>query len=1155
MHSDITPPRSVDGNRAQPMQDDGEGCHTESGHTGAAMSNKSTIQSPMNSMNPIEEEPIAGTANAPSSVATPSAATAMDSVNGEGTHPRSISATNSAVSVAGSESGMESNVDLAEDPAMTEGPYYNLHPASGEVSPDSNTGESVETPSKKGSMTRIRSNPSMSARSATSSATPSEQGSHHGADEDTQTARSASVMSGRSNKGNVANLSSLDPESFEAIVNRPSFSATDEYLPTHSDNYRGDASSRSRSDRLGGMERPVDHRPASMSSRSNGSVRNATESSRLPVVQEHIATTNIDIPPTDSSIIREPSDDTTEQSLVPTARQESVGTEKSATRIAAGSIRSTPRESSGSSSYSNHEIAFSRTHTPPELIFDATLATHTLSGYGQSLEGRSMTDDTVLQEPQNVHSQTTYETEMGWNTIQASILSNTSSPRNISLPEAMSAHEYSPHDQPVLSPRSTDLVDDLDADEPPLNQSTASGSPITSSNDTREVYIDLGDDYRERVDNPNLVSVEATPIHAVWSPPPQDLHELIQESSDSSNNISTHTSPDRRTVDHSPRGVAAAQNLDQQTPEVNGTATTQVEPAPEEVSLTKMLSAEVDHYKQMYEQLERKVTDIWNQREAFRVANDRIAANVARTSGIKSVRFEENTNIDPSGEMSVSSNTEGLIDQVITQASGGNGPSPRNYQINVDSIDTIKHSNSRNISSDGSYVDISSSARSVYPQPQEVPRGIRCNRQTMERLLNCGSKLYAFRLCTPGVRSSLPLYMDVCPPHSAYSGKVMLTTNVGLFKVSLVKSFSESSSSMLSYLRLDSDKSSVDYIYGLFNSLAEYVGLSWGSSEQPSQSSCHARVTDVENYNSESPPHVQIKYMHSLVSHDDSMVMVGDSFPPNCNIGAMFHGQHEQLFCIEETRGLRKSDLQDNAKFTFVLDTSPSTDSKKTGSRRFNSQVYLVNSLTREYLCVDILTNELRFAGGPCTRAYSKYVVPASFKMVRLYNVLAERESGLQGSVDEAVAYARYRRCVTERAASRHGYDIPRSSRHMVDEHGNYLPMTQAAGTPAPSPRRYGSDLPSVSSRKDCILHTSFPPQNVASQPADMYDIADSADFGSSEPSARGESGAVEMYNMLEPSTGRGRDGVSSIPSGRSPGVKDLRMKFEKLSSRSRMPM
>ncbi|ORM41472.1 uncharacterized protein BXIN_2564 [Babesia sp. Xinjiang] len=688
-------------------------------------------------------------------------------------------------------------------------------------------------------------------------------------------------------------------------------------------------------------------------------------------------------------------------------------------------------------------------------------------------------------------------------------------------------------------------------------------SAISPSESERQIFIDIGEEYREVAENPNLISTEATPIHKDWGTTPGGVRDLA-ETSDSTPHLATSFSSDSNAVveQSSVKDFEGGHPADHESVvEVDTNTTAQESSIPEEeYSLTKQLSREVDRYKEMYAQLERKVTDIWNQREAFRVANDRIAANLARNSGAKSVRFEDH-NIDTDEDASITRNLEAMLDCGSAHSPGRPSVSPRDIGMTADdpnAISSIMGSRSYNLNMEVASDDVTTPSGHSYSKSHEPPRGVRCNRQTMERLLNCGVKLYALRLITSGVRSETPLYMDVCPRHSAYNGKVILSNNVGLFKISLVKPPTEAGSSVgsvLSYLRLDSEQSSVDYLYGIFSSIAEYVGLSWMSSES-SQPCYSSRMTEeVSSRNEDAPPHVQIKYMHSLVNASDSMVMVDDGFPSNCNIGAMFHGQHEHLFCVEETRELRKSDLQNNSRFTFILDTSPSTGSKHTASRRFNSNVYLVNSVTREYLCVDLLTHELRFAGGPCTRAYSKYVVPATFKMVRLYNVLAEKGPGLQGTVSEASEYTQYRRCVSERAAARHGYELPRSASRMVDVHGNFLPMTLAAGTPAPSPRHGPSTVPSQIFKKDCVLLSQRDNRSVNTQPADMYDIADSGDFGSSDPSARSESRAVEMYNMLEPTSDERRPTkeFSSMQSTRGPAVKDLKMKFEKLSSRSRL--
>ncbi|GIX64708.1 uncharacterized protein BcabD6B2_41430 [Babesia caballi] len=671
------------------------------------------------------------------------------------------------------------------------------------------------------------------------------------------------------------------------------------------------------------------------------------------------------------------------------------------------------------------------------------------------------------------------------------------------------------------------VYDEMAEEAAPMAVPVAPETP--SKREKRNVFIDIGTDYRDSVENPNLVSVQGTPMNVGTDDveaSPSYTKELPSQVAD--NAAVTLGVGDRVTAHEAPSFLAASQG-------------------DEEYSLTKQLTKEVDYYKQLSAQLESKVADIWNQREAFRVASDRMAENLVRHSSGKSVRFETQLRTDSEDDLFVDLQKPGrVVGRGATRSLSSRGLSQRGAGVDIGA----GHGGDAGDISAFTSEDTLPPMRMHSEPPHGVPRGIKCNRQTMERLLSCGAKLYAFQLSNAGTRSREPLFIDVCPPQSAYGGKVILSNEVGLFKVSLVKPPAESPSSvgsmMLNYFGLDACRVSGS-LYGLFNSFADYVGLSWmgGASSGGSSQCLSARRTDpVQSLADDgSPPHVQIKYMHSLVKCGGSVEIAGDSFPSNCNIGAVIHNRQEHLFCVEETRELKKADLRGNFRFTFILNTTPSTKPRRPGSRRFNSNVYLVNSLTREYLCVDLLTHELHFAGGQHSRAYSKYVVPASFKMVPLYKVVMESSPSPSSAVSEAVHSAYYRRCVTERAAFRHGYDLPRGSRHMVDEHGNFAPPTQAAGTPAPSPRRRDSDISYAPSLKHCVLRDSL-----SARVADTYDIQEHSGRGT--PRAAGSRGVEAMYNMLgapdEPV--RIQEAVSALQRG--PGVKDLRMKFERLSGR-----
>ncbi|GBE61772.1 hypothetical protein, conserved [Babesia ovata] len=687
-------------------------------------------------------------------------------------------------------------------------------------------------------------------------------------------------------------------------------------------------------------------------------------------------------------------------------------------------------------------------------------------------------------------------------------------------------------------------------------EQSPAASPVSDIVDTSDsstspnVFIDVGDNYRDSVDNPNLLSADVTPLYA------GDAVSAVSPQATAEGNTGTgyvspsHQSAGRTVVQSDTSGDAVPGRMGHHSaaatvvvvesavgpdPTLGGST---AQHSSEEHHLTKALSNEVAYYKQLYAQLESKVADIWNQREAFRVAGDRMAENIVRHSGVKAVRFEGHTSIESDEDIEYSSR-----DADVTVGNGSARSSlsrqrPHRSSSSINAREVVSPSVGR----------LDSFSLS--------PRGIRCDRNTMERLLNCGAKLYAFKLSTPGVRSKEPLFVDVCHMNSTYSGKVILSNDVGLFKVSLAKPPAEAQGSMsylmVNYLGLRPDQCSSGYLFGLLNSFADYVGLPWStntaSDAAASQHGNSGSATARNPQSDESPPHVHIKYMHSLVKTPLSLVIPEDSFPSNCNIGSMFHGRHEHLFCVEQTRDLKKSDLQDNGNFTFILDTSPSTSSRRPGSRRFNSQVNIVHSLTHEYLCVDLLTRELRFAGGQCSRAYSKYVVPASFKMVPLYNVLIERASGAQEKVVEAAESAQYRRCVTERATSRHSYDIPRSSRHMVDEYGNFAPQTQAAGTPAPTPRSNTLSSSEGPTPKDCVLHRTYP-GDVKERHADTYDIRDSGERGSD---ARNVEAMYSLLGTTDHLPSR-QEQASVISPRRGPVVKDLRMKFEKLSARNQV--
>ncbi|AFZ81502.1 hypothetical protein BEWA_009140 [Theileria equi strain WA] len=297
------------------------------------------------------------------------------------------------------------------------------------------------------------------------------------------------------------------------------------------------------------------------------------------------------------------------------------------------------------------------------------------------------------------------------------------------------------------------------------------------------------------------------------------------------------------------------------------------------------------------------------------------------------------------------------------------------------------------------------SHRSMQVCHTERSTGAFREQNTVSKILRSGQKLYAFKFCNPGIKT--PLYLDVGSLESMHCGLVYASREIGLFKVSIVPPPESFGSKVWNFLGLNDKKEGL--ISSMMGTFADYTGFSWSNETKVDE-----RKTNL--------PFVQLRYMYTL---DDELAIADNTLPTNCYIASFFNGHFEKLMCMQNMRNIKKEDIRGDHRFTLMLKPLHSDTKKCT----------IVNSSTNEQLCIDTLTNELKFGNSNAPGSYS-YIVPACFKLVPLHTIVSAVEPNVK--------------CETERRIRTP--TVKRSAR-FVDNYGNFSPITAAAGTPAPSPR------------------------------------------------------------------------------------------------------
>lgn len=362
-------------------------------------------------------------------------------------------------------------------------------------------------------------------------------------------------------------------------------------------------------------------------------------------------------------------------------------------------------------------------------------------------------------------------------------------------------------------------------------------------------------------------------------------------------------------------------------------------------------------------------------------------------------------------------------------------------------------------------------------------RGTFKEQKTVSKILKSGQKLYAFKLCNPGIKTSL--YLDVGSLGSVHCGLVYASQEIGLFKVSIVPPPESFGSKVWNFLGLNDKKDGI--ISSVVGTFADYTGFSWSN-----ETKAEERKTSL--------PCVQLRYMYTL---DDKLSIADNTLPTNCYIASFFNGHFEKLMCMQDMRNVKKEDVRGNQRFTFMLKPLHSDTKRCT----------LLNSSTNEQLCLDTLTNELKFGSSKTSGSYS-YTVPACFKLVPLHAIVEPKV-----------------KCETERRVRT---PTTRRSARFVDNYGNFSPMTAAAGTPAPSPRPDGI---SDTKYKPKDLTVDLPPKSFRG--LDYFDPEKSGTEKSEYSNDLDKSPMSTCRTTLVPIK-------SNLETSRDVNVRNLKLRFER---------
>ncbi|KAK2198364.1 hypothetical protein BdWA1_001376 [Babesia duncani] len=457
-------------------------------------------------------------------------------------------------------------------------------------------------------------------------------------------------------------------------------------------------------------------------------------------------------------------------------------------------------------------------------------------------------------------------------------------------------------------------------------------------------------------------------------------------------------------------------------------------------NVEKQLEEQIEYYRCRYAELENKVNEIWSQREAFRLASERMSDTmVKRECGSQSSRVYRSSESESDNDTDEADVCRPILPYQTSVSFKVTKPRRRPETARVP-------------------------CRKTETFGSTTHECVQQQRQALTKLINMDKKLYAFKVLNAEVKSNVPLYLNVAGIDTSHKGNILVSETAGIFKITKVPPIQSNGTwnnvgqCVLGFLGMGKQttlSSTQEVFSNVLGSFADYTGLKWLGDKSTGGLQGSQTSRDPSTPQTESHPHCQIKYMSSLEPVDGSKMQISlDAFPGDCNIACIFNGRWDTLVCVETTRGVDSRELYGHPDFTFVLETQLSKRSKENKLSRYNNQLRLINSGTGHYLCIDLLTRRISF-----TSNKTRYVVPLLFKMVPFSDLLVNTVHGpgavLHNLNKKSLEYNDT--CDVNRYV-----EATNTTSRFVDSYGNFCPLTRANGTPAPSPRIKECSLRSV---------------------------------------------------------------------------------------------
>lgn len=270
--------------------------------------------------------------------------------------------------------------------------------------------------------------------------------------------------------------------------------------------------------------------------------------------------------------------------------------------------------------------------------------------------------------------------------------------------------------------------------------------------------------------------------------------------------------------------------------------------------------------------------------------------------------------------------------------------------------------------------------RRIHNSMNDILADISRTEKTMKAIAK-GNKVYAIRLCNVRNDPQSQYFINVLSQSHGQSSTVVLSRNIGLFRMTSVTPPLVDNQLMNVIAKYEKNRTAFPQLLKI---MADYVSTSYCGTSQSNINCWYQNMLETTPDPHESI--IQLRYMSTLTCNKGEMSLEKRGALAGCKIASLFNGRHEQLFCIENTRHVKINQLKGDRKFNFIV--APTSKQSSHGRISiFKAPLKILNSRTRDYLCVDLVTNELCFSNNdPKSSRYSP-TVPAHFEIIPSYKI------------------------------------------------------------------------------------------------------------------------------------------------------------------------